>query len=87
MHGYHCNLTEFKFPLVPAEKNHLKIHHQSHSMNLLLYSGGKKKTFIPGLDKTCGDCQSKTHTEIHVLQLGIYRFSVSEQSKDTGPNA
>lgn len=48
---------------------------------------GKKKTFIPGLDKTRGDCQSKTHTEIHVLQLGIYRFSVSEQSKDTGPNA
>lgn len=49
--------------------------------------GGKKKTFIPGLDKTCGDCQSKTHTEIHTLQLGIYIFSVSEQSKDTGPNA
>lgn len=88
MHGYHCNLTEFKFPLVTAERKHWKIHHQSHAMNLLRYSGEKKKTFIPGLDKTRGDCQSKTNTKIHILQyiLDIYIFSVSEPSKDTGPN-
>lgn len=70
------------FPLVMTERNTAKYYNaskQSYSINLLLYSGDKI-TLISGLDKTCGDCQSKTHTKIlgtSTRYLNIFCFSAN----------
>lgn len=82
------SLTQFKFPLVTTETNTGKYYNTSTTK--LFYESATifrgKITLIPGLDKTYGDHQSKTHAKIPVLQPGIYIFSVSERTKDIRPN-
>lgn len=87
MDGYNGNLTQFTFPLVTTERKTGKNYNTSTRLFYELatiFSG--KITLTTGLGETCGDHQSETQTKILLLQLGIYIFSVSEQTKDIGPN-
>lgn len=76
MYQCHCNLMQFKPPLVTAERNTGKYNNLSPKSfyERAPMLRGKTMIFVPRLYKTRGDCQSKTHIKIHILQLGIYMF-------------
>lgn len=85
MDGYHGDLS-LSFPLSQLKETLESTITSTRLFYELATTFSGKITLTTGLDKTCGHHQSKTHTKILILQLGIYILSVSEQTKDIGPN-